>query len=107
MTNATGRARLGLMLALLAAALLRFWALSQGIGFNPGVDEPEVMDRAIRMLKTGDLNPHFFDSPSLYMYVEAVVSGLRFFAGSALGKWDSLANAPTEDFYLWARATTA
>ena len=46
------RARLGLGLALAVAALLRFWALSQGIGFNPGVDEPEIMERAVRMMKT-------------------------------------------------------
>jgi 4-amino-4-deoxy-L-arabinose transferase-like glycosyltransferase len=101
------RAGLGLGLALLAAALLRFWALSQGIGFNPGVDEPEVMVRAVRMIKTGDLNPHFFDYPGLYMYVEAAVSVIRFMVGAMQGRWSSLAQAPTEDFYLWARATTA
>ena len=39
-----------------------------------GVDEPEVMERAVRMMKTGDFNPHFFDYPSLYMYVQAVVA---------------------------------
>jgi len=105
-TNAK-RARLGLGLALLAAALLRFWALTQGIGFNPGPDEPEVMDRAVRMIKTGDLNPHFFDYPGLYMYVEAAVAVVRFMAGAMQGKWAGLAQAPTEDFYLWARAVTA
>jgi 4-amino-4-deoxy-L-arabinose transferase-like glycosyltransferase len=107
MTRDTGHARLGLGLALVTAALLRFWALSQGIGFNPGTDEPEVMERAVRMIKTGDFNPHFFDYPGLYMYVEAAVSVLRFMTGAMQGKWASLAHAPTEDFYLWARAMTA
>ncbi len=101
------RARLGLGLALVTAALLRFWALSQGIGFNPGPDEPEVMERAVRMMKTADFNPHFFDYPALYMYVEMLVSTLRFLVGAMQGKWASLAHAPVEDFYLWARATTA
>ena len=101
------RARLGLGLSLLVAALLRFWALSQGIGFNPGVDEPEVMERAVRMMKTGDLNPHFFDYPGLYMYVETAVSIMRFMVGATQGKWAGLAQAPTEDFYLWCRAMTA
>jgi 4-amino-4-deoxy-L-arabinose transferase-like glycosyltransferase len=101
------RARLALGLALLAAALLRFWALTQGIGFNPGPDEPEVMERAVRMIKTGALNPHFFDYPGLYIYVEAAVSVLRFMVGAMQGKWAGLAQAPTEDFYLWARAITA
>jgi 4-amino-4-deoxy-L-arabinose transferase-like glycosyltransferase len=101
------RARLGLALALFAAALLRFWALSQGIGFNPGPDEPEVMERAVRMMKTGDFNPRFFDYPGFYMYVETGVSTLRFLTGAIEGKWAGLAQAPVEDFYLWARAMTA
>ena len=66
--------RLGLVLALVAAAMLRFWALSQGIPFSVQVDEPEVMVRAVGMMKTGDLNPHFFDYPSLYIYMEAIVA---------------------------------
>ena len=32
------------------------------------------MERAVRMMKTGDFNPHFFDYPTLYMYVQAVVA---------------------------------
>lgn len=107
MDSGTGRARLGLALAITIAALLRFWALSQGIGFNPGPDEPEVMVRAVRMMKTGDLNPHFFDYPGLYIYVEAAVSVLRFLTGAIAGRWGGLAQAPIEDFYLWARGMTA
>lgn len=99
--------RLGLVLALAAAALLRFWALSQGVPFGVQVDEPEVMVRAVGMMKTGDLNPHFFDYPSLYMYMEAVVAVARFLVGAMQGQWSSLAQAPTEAFYVWGRALTA
>ncbi len=97
----------GLALALLLAALLRFWGLGQGIPFNPGVDEPEVMDRALRMMKSGDFNPHFFDYPSLYMYVQTAVAVLRFMIGAMQGRWSALAQAQTADFYLWARGVTA
>jgi 4-amino-4-deoxy-L-arabinose transferase-like glycosyltransferase len=99
--------RIGLALALLAAGLLRFWALGQGVPFNLGVDEPEIMERAVRMLKTGDFSPHFFDYPSLYMYVQAVVGVFRFLVGAMQGHFASLAQARTEDFYLWGRAVTA
>jgi 4-amino-4-deoxy-L-arabinose transferase-like glycosyltransferase len=99
--------RIGLALALLTAALLRFWALPHGIPFSLQVDEPEVMERAVRMMKTCDLNPHFFDYPTLYMYVEAVVSVFRFLFGAMRGQWAALAQAPTADFYLWGRAVTA
>jgi 4-amino-4-deoxy-L-arabinose transferase-like glycosyltransferase len=99
--------RLGLALALLAAALLRFWALPQGVPFSLGVDEPETMERAVRMMKTGDFNPHFFDYPTLYMYVQALVAVFRFMAGAMRGLWTGLAQAPTADFYVWGRAVTA
>ena len=98
--------RLGLVLALLAAAMLRFWALPQGVPCCPGVDEPEV-DRAVGMMKTGDFNPHFFDYPSLYMYVQAAVAVVRFVVGAMRGLWHGLAQAPAEDFYIWGRAVTA
>ena len=99
--------RIWLWLALLAAAMLRFWALPQGVPFSPGVDEPEVMERAVRMMKTADFNPHFFDYPSLYMYVQAAVAVLRFTFGAMRGLWGGLAQAPTEEFYVWGRAVTA
>ena len=101
------RARLGLVLALLAAGLLRFWALPHGVPFSVQVDEPEVMVRAVRMMKTGDLNPHFYDYPTLYMYVQAGVATARFLVGAMQGEWASLAQAPHEAFYVWGRAVTA
>src|SRR4030088_2615616 len=113
MTKGVGRepadlkeSRLGLVLALVTAALLRFWALPQGVPFSPGVDEPEVMERAVRMMKTGDFNPHFFDYPTLYMYIQAAVATFRFVIGAMRGQWAGLAQAPTEEFYLWGRAVT-
>jgi 4-amino-4-deoxy-L-arabinose transferase-like glycosyltransferase len=59
------------------------------------------------MIKTGDFNPHFFDYPSLYMYVQAVVAVFRFAVGAMQGMWSGLAQAPTEEFYVWGRAVTA
>ena len=101
------QSRLGLGLALLAAAMLRFWALPQGMPCCPGVDEPEVMERAVRIIKTGVFNPHFFDYPSLYIYVQTAVAVVRFVVGAMRGLWHGLAQAPTEDFYVWGRAVTA
>jgi 4-amino-4-deoxy-L-arabinose transferase-like glycosyltransferase len=100
-------ARLGLPLALVAAAILRFWGLGQGVPFSVQVDEPEVLVRAVHMMKTGNLNPHFFDYPSLYMYLQGLVAVARFLVGAMRGEWASLAQAPPEAFYLWGRAVTA
>jgi 4-amino-4-deoxy-L-arabinose transferase-like glycosyltransferase len=99
--------RAGLALALGGAAVLRLWALGSGIPYMTGVDEPEVMDRAVRIIKTGDFNPHFFDYPSLYIYVQAAVGVVRFLAGAIWGQWSSLAQFGASDVYLWGRAVTA
>lgn len=98
---------LALGLTLASAALLRFWALGHGVPFGIGVDEPEVMDRAVRMMKTGDFNPHFYDYPAFYIYVQAAVAAVRFVMGAIRGQWSALSQASTEDFYLWGRAVTA
>ncbi|HEY7056281.1 MAG TPA: phospholipid carrier-dependent glycosyltransferase [Vicinamibacterales bacterium] len=97
----------GLALALLAAALLRFWALGYGLPYSPGVDEPEIVVRAVRMIQTGDFNPHFFFYPSLYIYVQVIVAVARFIFGAIRGEFPTLGSATPVDFYLWGRAVTA
>jgi 4-amino-4-deoxy-L-arabinose transferase-like glycosyltransferase len=96
-----------LALILAVAALLRFLALGAGIPFNVGVDEPEIMSRVVQMMRTGDFNPHFFDYPGLYFYLQLGVAVLRFLAGATLGQWSALDQVDTADFYLWGRALTA
>jgi 4-amino-4-deoxy-L-arabinose transferase-like glycosyltransferase len=97
----------GLALALLAAALLRVWSLGHGLPYEVGVDEPAIMIRAVRMLQTGDFNPHFFDYPSFYIYVQMIVAVCHFLIGAVRGQWPSLGSVTAGDFYLWGRAVTA
>ena len=96
-----------LAVIIVVAALLRFVALGSGIPFNIGVDEPEIMNRVVQMMRTGDFNPHFFDYPGLYFYVQLGVAVLRFLAGATTGEWNALEQVDTPDFYLWGRAVTA
>jgi 4-amino-4-deoxy-L-arabinose transferase-like glycosyltransferase len=96
-----------LTLVLLGAAVLRLWGVSSGVPSRLGVDEPEIMERAVRIIRTGDFNPHFFDYPSLYIYVQAIVAAARFVVGAVRGEWTSLAEAPTSEFYVWGRVVTA
>ncbi len=62
------------------------------------------MERAVRFHQ-GDLNPRFFNWPSLYMYVVAGVYGLAFGA-SPDGVAGAFAGSPAQ-FYLVARVLTA
>ena len=99
--------RFGLAAVLIAAAILRFWALGSGIPYAVQVDEPEIVERAVNMMRAGSLHPHFFDYPALYIYLQLVVACARFMTGAISGEWASLADAAGGSFYLWARAVTA
>ena len=90
-----------------SAAVLRFWSLGAGLPYSLGVDEPEIMNRAVGMMKSGDLNPRFYDYPAFYIYVQLAVACVRFLAGAMAGEWFTLVDAPPEQFYVWARAVTA
>ncbi len=90
-----------------SAAVLRFWSLGAGIPYAIGVDEREVMNRAIGMMRSGDFNPHFYDYPGFYIYLQMLVASVRFLAGTIRGEWFSLAEVAPEQFYLWGRAVTA
>lgn len=96
---------LGAVLA--TAVLLRFWNLSHGVPYAVAVDEPDIMDRVLRMMRTGDFNPHFFDYPSLYFYVQLVVACVRYLSGATGGRWYALDQVSVGDFFVWARGVTA
>jgi 4-amino-4-deoxy-L-arabinose transferase-like glycosyltransferase len=71
------------------------------------VDEPEIIDRVVAMMKSGDFNPHFFDYPGFIFYLHLVVAIARFLAGALGGAWSSLDQVGPAEFYLWGRALTA
>lgn len=99
--------RVGLLIVLLTAAILRFWALGHGIPFALGVDEPEIVERAVNAMRSGDFNPRFHDYPGLYIHLQTVVAVARFLGGAIAGNWSALDQAPVSAFYLWGRAVTA
>jgi 4-amino-4-deoxy-L-arabinose transferase-like glycosyltransferase len=99
--------RIALAIVVVAAAVLRFWAIGRGIPYAVQIDEPEIVERALNMMRSGSLHPHFFDYPGLSLYVQLAVSIARFIAGAIGGEWYTLAQATSGSFYLWGRAVTA
>src|SRR4029453_9837981 len=69
--------RLGLLLVLVIGFGLRTFSAGYGLPDLYHPDEPKIVERAVRFHQ-GDLNPRFFNYPSLYMYALAGVSGLVF-----------------------------
>jgi hypothetical protein len=91
----------------IVAGVLRFAHLRSGVPYAVGVDEPDIMWRAVRMMKTGDFNPHFFDWPSLTIYLQCAVACLTFLSGAMHGAWRTLNQVSEADFYVTGRALTA
>lgn len=58
--------------------------------FHP--DEPAVIRISREMFATGDLNPHFFDYPSLIFYSNALAYAPLYVAGRLTGAFDSRAD---------------
>ena len=91
----------------IVAAGLRLWNIGAGIPYNVGQDEPHIMERVVRMMKTGDFNPHFFDWPSLTFYLNLVVSVVAFLFGAMRGAWSHLDQISADQLYLAGRQFTA
>ncbi len=92
---------------LIVATALRFAGLAQSLPYLDNPDEPTTVQAAIKMLQTGDLNPHFFRWPSLPFYTQFLISIPRFLAGVGAGDFTNLANISDTNFYLWGRVLSA
>ena len=99
--------------AILAVALaLRLWGVPYGLPNLYNWDEPTVVNRAVRF-GGGDLNPHFFYYPTLWMYLLAIVFGGYFAVGRLSGHFHSASDFVVEylahptSTYLIARVATA
>jgi 4-amino-4-deoxy-L-arabinose transferase-like glycosyltransferase len=82
--------RVAFVVILAVAAAARLWYLGAGVPHAVGIDEPQVIGRAITILRTGDWNTHIFDYPTLVIYLHAAVAIVRFLLGAVQGEWSSL-----------------
>lgn len=115
-------AALGLILA--AALGLRMLWSHNGLPYLHHWDEPRIANKALRMVQTGDFNPHFFNYGSLLIYLNAgvdvlhylhlsgkpeghpdAVDSLKDLQAGGPGGWDWQVSHPT--FYLWNRWLTS
>ncbi len=96
-----------LALIMLIAFGLRFVGLRQSLPYFDNPDEPAMVNTALKMLQTGDFNPHFFRWPSLPFYAQFVLSVPTFFAGVSNTTIKNLSDIPTESFFLVGRYMSA
>ncbi len=105
-----------LLVLVLALALgVRLYGLGFSLPMTVHPDEPNVVDRAVATLKTGDWNPRWFIYPSGYHYLQVGVMAAHLLWGIAAGEYSSPADLPDSSHvvtsapqaYLWARGMTA
>jgi hypothetical protein len=111
-----------LALVIAFALFLRLWRLDFGqeLPYLAHTDEPTQYNPAIQILRTGDLNPHFFNYPSLTIYLDALVMDAGYEVGKLAGAFQSIRDLQpihtlemsvgvvgTPSMLLLGRATTA
>ena len=95
MRRALSRKHLIALVAIVFFGLfLRLWRLDFGreLPYLAHTDEPTQYNPAVNMLKTGDWSPHFFNYPSLTIYLDAVVLYAGFLVGKLFGVYESMAD---------------
>ena len=99
---------------LLFAFIVRFAGVKRGLPYIWYFDETQLANMAFTILRTGDYNPHFFDWPSLNVYLQAIVASLCYLYAVGHGimqnldqlvvRWDWITN--NSIFYIWGRTFT-
>jgi 4-amino-4-deoxy-L-arabinose transferase-like glycosyltransferase len=103
-----------LALIVLGALALRIWGVRGGLPYVDHPDEPNPISYVVRMLRTGDLNPHFFQKPTLYVYMLLGVLSVHYRLGLQSGLYSALDQMTVTThiyttipgFFVWGRLLT-
>ena len=93
-----------LLAAILALAFaLRIWGISASLPQSYVADEYDHVFAGLRMLKSGDLNPHWWFYPTLQRYLAVITYAVVFILGVSRGRWVRLGDVGVEDMLYWGR----
>ena len=86
-----------------AAFAIRAWGIMFGYPLPVHPDEPRLVETALDMVETRDLNPHFFNYPTLNIYLQALLYALIGWLARSFTSATSLSDVPIITFYIWGR----
>ena len=89
------------------AGVVRFKDLSTGLPLHTLYGEPDTLEILLRILTTGDLNPHQFDLPGLAYYFLLPFFYLFYQFGNWLGYFASVEAVPSASFVFVGRVVCA
>jgi 4-amino-4-deoxy-L-arabinose transferase-like glycosyltransferase len=92
MTRASRFVVMLLLLAMVLGAGLRAWGIGFGLPYLYHPDESTKIDIAQGIFKTGDLNPHYFLKPSLFIYLNALAYVPYYALGRLMGVFQGRAD---------------
>ncbi len=81
---------------------LRVWSIGFGLPYMYQPDEGMPVSIALRIVHTGNLDPQFFNWPSLLMYLDALVYLAYFWVGKFAGVFSTPADLPRPDVVTMA-----
>lgn len=91
---------------ILLALVARVPGLNWGLPYVYHPDEPNHVNMVLNILKTGDLNPHWFKYPSFRIYVSVPVAIGYFLLGVARGRFGSVQDLIAADMVTLGSGTT-
>lgn len=100
-----------LLVIILVALGLRLWGINHGLPYSYYPDEKHFVNRSVAF-GNGDLNPHWFHKPALFMYILFFEYGMFYVIGKLIGVFHSLNDfirlyfTNPAAFYLIGRITT-
>ncbi len=95
-----------LFIILLSAFVIRYRGIKFGFPLITHPDEPKIVKRAIKIIRTKDLNPHFFIYPSLYIYTQAAMYSTSNFFGKTFLGYKSISDFEITKIYYLGRLLT-
>jgi len=98
----------------LGAFAIRAWTVRLNLPYVTHPDEPNPINYVVAMLRSGDPNPHFFQKPSLYVYLLLAVLTAHYHWGLAHGLYGALDQmtitthlyTTIPGFFFWGRLLT-
>lgn len=95
-----------LFFILFLAFAIRYKGITFGLPISPHLDETFIVKRAEGILKSKDLNPHFFNYPSLYIYMQAGLQEVKRMVDETPTYFSKLTEIEKSTIYVNGRLLT-
>ena len=93
-----------LLAAILAVAFgLRVWGITSGLPQSYVADEYDFVHSVLRIMKSGDLNPHYWYHPTFQPYLALATYTAVFLLQVPTGRWSHVQQVAEEDMLYWGR----